>query len=117
MSWRLCPTRINEVLEADDIALDVGARVLQRVPDPRLCREMDHAVKIVLGKERVNDLSVSQVTLHKRKPGVVEERLQPILLEINVVIVIEAVDAHHLTARIEQRLRNIGANEACGAGH
>ena len=38
------------------------------------------------------------------------------MLEIDVVIVIEAVDAHHLVAGIEQCLRNIGANEACGAG-
>ena len=78
---------------------------------------MDHALKIVLGKERVNDLGVSEITLHKREPGVVEQRLQSILLEINVVIVIEVVDAHHLTARIEQRQRNIGTNKTCGAGH
>ena len=39
------------------------------------------------------------------------------MLEIDVVIVIEAVDAHHFVAGIEQCLRNIGANEACGAGH
>ena len=39
------------------------------------------------------------------------------MLEIDVALVIEAVDAHHLAASIEQCLRNIGANEACGAGH
>ena len=39
------------------------------------------------------------------------------MLEIDVALVIEAVDAHHLAAGIEQCLRNIGANEACGAGH
>ena len=43
---------MHQVLEAHNVALDVGARVLQRVPNPRLRREVDHAVKVVLGKER-----------------------------------------------------------------
>ena len=78
---------------------------------------MDNAVKIVLGKQRVDYLSVGQITSYKGKPGVIEWRLQPIVLEIDVALVIEAVDAHHLAAGIEQCQRNIGANEACGAGH
>ena len=78
---------------------------------------MDNAVKIVLGKQRVGYLSVGQITFYKGKPGVIEWRLQPIVLEIDVALVIEAVDAHHLVARIEQCLRNFGVNEACGAGH
>ncbi len=50
MRWGRCSTRIDEVLEADDIALDVGAGVLQLIPNARLRREVDHTVKIVLGK-------------------------------------------------------------------
>ena len=72
MRGGLCPTRINEVLKTQNIALDIGTRVFQRVPNPRLCREVYHVVKIVLCEERVNDRTVSQVTLHKRKPGVLE---------------------------------------------
>ena len=78
---------------------------------------MDNAVKIVLGKQRVDYLSVGQITSYKGKPGLIEERLRPIVLEIDVALVIEAVDAHHPAAGIEQCLRNIGVNEACGAGH
>ena len=72
MRGRLCPTRVNQVLEADNVALDVGARVLQGIPNPRLRREMDNAVKIVLGKQRVDYLSVGQITSYKGKPGVIE---------------------------------------------
>ena len=72
MRRRLCPTRINQLLEADDIALDVGAGVLQGIPNPRLRREMDNAVKIVLSKQRVDYLSVGQITSYKGKPGVIE---------------------------------------------
>ena len=72
MRGRLSSTRINQVLEAHNIAPNVGARVLQRVTNPRLCREMDNAVKIVLGKQRVDYLSVGQITSYKGKPGVIE---------------------------------------------
>ena len=50
MRGRLSSTRINQVLEAHNIAPNVGARVLQRVTNPRL-REVNHVVKVVLGKE------------------------------------------------------------------
>ena len=72
MRGRLCTASINKLLEADYIALDISPWVLQRIPDPRLCREVQHAVKIVLSKEQVNDLSIREVTLNKGKPGVVE---------------------------------------------
>ena len=62
---------------------------------------MQHAVKIVLSKEQVNDLTIREVTLNKGKPGVVEQRFQSILLETDVVIVIETVDAQNLAARLE----------------
>ena len=29
MRWRLCPTRVNQVLEAHNIALNVGTGILQ----------------------------------------------------------------------------------------
>ena len=101
MRGRLCAASINEVLETDYIAVDIGPWVLRRIPDPRLCRELQHAVKIVLSKEQVSDLSIRKVTLNKGKPGVVEQRFQSILLETDVVIVIETVDAQNLIARLE----------------
>ena len=42
---------------------------------------------------------------------------QSILLETDVVIVIETVDAHNLTARLEYLFRNTGANKPCGASY
>ena len=72
MRRRLCPTRVNQVLEAHNIALNVGTGILQRIPIPCLRREMDNAVKIVLGKQRVDYLSVGQITSYKGKPGVIE---------------------------------------------
>jgi len=101
MRGRLCAASTNEVLEADYIALDIGLWVLQRLPDPRLCREVQNAVKIVLSKEQVNDLTIREVTLNRGKPEVVKQRFQSILLETDVVIVIETVDAQNLTARLE----------------
>ena len=101
MRGRLCAASTNEVLEVDYIALDRGPRVLQRIPDPRLCREVQHAVKIVLSKEQVNDLTIREVTLNRGKPEVVKQRFQSILLETDVVIVIETVDAQNLAARLE----------------
>jgi hypothetical protein len=55
------------MLEAHNIALDVGTGILKGVPNPRLRREMDHVIELVLGEERVNDPIVSQITPHKGK--------------------------------------------------
>ena len=117
MRGSLCAASINEVLEADYIAFDIGRWVLQRIPNPRLCREVQHALKIVLSKEQVTNLTIREVTLNKRKPGVVERRFQSQLLETDVVIVIETVDAPNLTARLEQRLRNTGVNKSCDGSY
>ena len=76
MRWGLCSTCIDEMLEADNVALDVGTGILQRLPNARLCYEVYHAVKLVLGEEHLNDLSVSHVTLRKGKSGVLEKWLQ-----------------------------------------
>ena len=72
MRGRLFAASINEVMEADYIAMDIDPWLLQRIPDPRLCREMQHAVKIVLSTKQVDDLTSRKVTLNKGKPGVVE---------------------------------------------
>ncbi|GIR72427.1 MAG: hypothetical protein CM15mP74_36780 [Halieaceae bacterium] len=68
MRRRLCPTRVNQVLEAHNIALNVGTWDSPVNTEPRLRREMDNAVKIVLGKQRVDYLSVGQITSYKGKP-------------------------------------------------
>ena len=39
------------------------------------------------------------------------------MLETDIVMVIETVDAHNLTARLEQRLRNTRANKSCGTDY
>ena len=51
----------------------------------------------------------------KRKSGVLEPR-QPRVLQLDVVVVVEVVEADHLVAARQQALRDVHADEAGGAG-
>ena len=68
MRRRLGSTRINQVLEADNIALDVGAGVLKGIPNPRLRREMDNAVKICWANSESTICPSARSPLTKENP-------------------------------------------------
>ena len=59
-------------LAPDYIALEKAAGFSREYRTPRLGREVQHALKILLSKEQVNDLTIREVTLNKGKPGVVK---------------------------------------------
>ena len=55
----------EDVLEADDVGLDVGVRVRDRVADAGLGGEVDDAREAVLGEELVHRRTVREVDLHE----------------------------------------------------
>ena len=70
MRRRLCAAGINEVLEADYVALDIGPLGSPENTEPPLVPR--DSLNIVLSKEQVNDLTIREVSLNKGKCGVVE---------------------------------------------
>ena len=50
----IVPTALEDVSKADEVAVNVGERILDRVPDSSLCGEVYDALRLVL-RERVVD--------------------------------------------------------------
>ena len=106
----------QDVDEAGEVGLDVGVRVFQRVPDARLRGEVDDRFGPSAREELRDRRAVRDVGAHVVEAG---ERLGPVeprLLERNVVVGIEIVDAAALVAPFEQAQRERGADESGRAG-
>ena len=51
--------------EADEVGIDIGERIDQRMPDARLRRQMDDGGKPVLREQRRDAVAVRQIKLDK----------------------------------------------------
>ena len=53
--YRMVPARLEDIVESDNIALDVGVRVLDAVAYTGLSREVHHDVELLFGEEGVHE--------------------------------------------------------------
>ena len=106
----------EHVHEADDVAVDVGVRVLQRIAHAGLRGEVDHAVEATGLEELRHARTVGHVELDEAEALVRRQPRQPGLLEADVVVVVEVVEADDLIAARQQAQRGGHADEAGGAG-
>ena len=120
-------TGIDEMLEAlegarqfqhDGLAHDVGGnigkRVLQRIADPRLCRQVYDAGDVLISQGHHRVL-VGDIGLAKREVLVGGKLRQAGILQARVVIVAEIVDAHDDIAPRQQGVGNCGADKSSRA--
>ena len=113
----LVPAALENIGEADDVAVDVGVRVDKRVAHACLRRKVYDAIEAFLCKETRNGFPVADIHLKETERRV---RLQPgesIAFELWVVVSVEVVQANNFVTSIEQRLRDVHANEPGSAGN
>jgi len=61
--------------EGDDVAVDVGVRVLNRVPHARLCGKVNNLVEFLLGEQRFHCLAIGKInTSHFERVNVFQDR-------------------------------------------
>ena len=107
---------LEHVEESDDVGVDVGARVLERVAHARLGGEVDDALGRVLGEAPVHQRAVLEVAAHLGEALVRLDALEPRELQRGVVVVVDVVDADDLVAAFEQPDRERRADEPGRAG-
>ncbi len=61
---------LEHVEEADEVALEVGARVLDGVADARLGGEVHHDVEAALGEQALDEGGVAQVAANESEAAV-----------------------------------------------
>ena len=61
MFRRITATSLQKVEEPDQIGIDVSARILDRVTDPRLRRQMNDDLRSVFREKSIDRLPVRQI--------------------------------------------------------
>src|SRR5580704_13855773 len=114
MRDRVFTATLEHIEHADDVALDIAVRVLQRIPHARLGAQMHDALKPLLGEQGSDRLAIGQICMHETKTLL---RLQPgetRVFERYVVILVQIIEADYLVAAIKQAQCSGGPNKARG---
>lgn len=116
---RVVAAGLEYVEEADEVALEVGARVLDGVADARLGGKVHHDVEAVLGEQALDEGGVAQVAANEGEAAVrvgLSQHAQTRVLDAGVVVAVEVVEADdHVIGLLEQLLDKKGADEAGGS--
>ena len=111
---------LEDVEEADEVALEVDARVLDGVADARLGGEVHHDVEAVLGEQALDEGGVAQVAAHEGEAAVrigLCQHAQSRVLDARVVVAVEVVEADDdVIGLLEQLLDEERTDEASGSG-
>ena len=107
----------EDIDEADEVAVDVGTWVLDRVTDPGLGGEVYDLVEFLVGEEFLHARAVGNVHLDKTEASKALELLKTALLERYFVVIVEIVEADNLIAARQQAQRGGHADKAGGAGN
>lgn len=117
---RVVAAGLEHVEEADEVALEVGTRILDGVADARLCGEVHHYIEAVLGEQALDEGGVAQVAAHEGEAAVrvgLGQHAQAGVLDAGVVIAVEVVEANDgIIGLLEQLLDEERADEAGRSG-
>ena len=112
------PAQLQHGHVADQVGPHIGERMIQRIAHPRLRRQVNHVPQTADPCHFAQHaVVVGDVQPVEAEAGLFGQPRQPRLLERNVVIVVEVVDADDLFAARKQRLSDVITDEAGGAGH
>ena len=107
----------EHVQEARDIGVDISVRMVERVADAGLRGEMNDALGLLRGEDRLDHLLLGEVGLDEMESVAALEPREARLFERDIVIGAHIVEPDDLVAAVEQPGRRVEADEAGGAGN
>jgi len=110
------PAGFEDMQEADQVALDIGAGVRQRVAHAGLRGQMDDPVEGPPGKKGGHGRLVFEGPFHKGKGRAGAQLLQARLFQRHVVVRIQVVKAGDGIAALQEGAGHVVADESGGAG-
>ena len=102
--------------EADQVRVDVGLRVVDRVAHAGLGGEMDHGLEALAAEKRLHRPGVGDVRFDELESRFARRARKPRLLQSHIVVVVQIVEAGDALAALKQPQCQGGADEAGGAG-
>ena len=107
---------LQNIDEADKVAVDVGVRVLQGIAHACLRRQVHDHIKL-LGFEQLRRLlAVGQFLLRKLKTRHRLQLGQPVLLQLHVIVIVQIVKADHVVPTVQQPTAQVESDESGRSG-
>ena len=121
---RMMPASLQDVVEPDHVALDIGVRVLDAITDTSLSRQIHDDIEVVFLEDAVDEGLVGKIAFDELVGmlrgicGLLLDLAQPILLERRIIVVVQVVKPHDVERLLafEEPQNEVGAYEAGGAG-
>ena len=114
------PATLKDRTQAHQVALQVGAWILNGIANPGLGGEVNHQAWLLAPKQLGDRSNFAQVKLLKAPGSGGSKGLEPGQsgpLQGGVVVAVEVVDPHHPLAPPQQPLADRGADEARRPGY
>ena len=103
---------------AFDVGVGIGIGIDHGIAHPGLRRQMDDPGDAAVPFNQITDRRlVGDVQAFEPKAFVCAENVQARLLQGNVVIIVEIIDADNLVAPLQKRARGMKTDESGGAGN
>ena len=96
------PAALQYVDETDQVAVHIGPRILYGIADPRLRRQVDHAVELLLPEQRRKRLPVGDVHPYETEVLIGRELREPGFFQDDRIVIVEIVNAYHFITSVKQ---------------
>lgn len=117
MTTAVMSAAFQDVQEAVKIGVDIGVRLIDRMPNARLSSKMDHSRKAMICEQLRHRQPISKVDLREGETRVAAQNLETSALEGGVVVAIDVVQSDDPAPLIEQAPRNVKTDEARRSRH
>jgi hypothetical protein len=101
------PAPFKDVHETNEVGVHIGVRILDGIPDTRLGRQVHYPLGFVLGEKGFHGSAVSHILTDFGKTGFVGQAFQPRFLQVNIVVIIDVINANDFIAPIKQAMSQV----------
>src|SRR6185436_18476547 len=103
---------LEDVSEADEIAVDVSERVFHRIAHSRLRREVYDPLRVVIGEHLLDSSTIGKIRPNMGVRGMIRVPRQPGFLDRRIVVIVVVVESDYLISPLEQSKGQSRADEA-----
>ena len=114
MAALVVPATFENIEEAFEIGIGIDMRVIDRMADAGLSREVDHLGEGVPCEQRRDAGPVREIGVHEFESRLLPQQIEPRRLERGIVEVVEIVEPDDMAAFGQQLTRDVKADETRG---
>ena len=118
MLHRMMPASFQNLVKSDQVRMNIGIRMIDRITHPRLRRQVHYDLRFLLFKQFAKRFPIRNIAPHKIEGSTVLPSTgflqdpQPLLLEGDIVIIIHLIDAADLSTCFQQPFGQVKSDKA-----